>query len=98
MYQYLVDLFPQAAGSSQAPPPPRTLFEEFFAPPPSPHQPVYLAWFERVRSALSDADSRLASLLASGRPESSLLPLVMPSIPSVVRLCWAPLRRSTLPC
>ena len=72
MHQYLVDLFPQAVGSSQAPPP-RALFEEFFAPPPSPHQPVYLAWFERVRSALSQADSRLASLLASGRPESSLL-------------------------
>ena len=53
MYQYLVDIFPQAAGSSQAPPPPRALFEEFFAPLPSPHQPVYLAWFERVRSALS---------------------------------------------
>ena len=72
MYQYLVDLFPQAAGSSQASPP-CALFEEFFAPPPS-HQLVYLAWFERVRSALSEADSRLASLLASGCPESSLLP------------------------
>ena len=69
-----MDLFPQAAGSSQAPPPPRALFEEFFAPPPSPHQPVYLVWFERVCSALSEADSRLASLLASCRPESSLLP------------------------
>ena len=31
MYQYLVDLFPQAAGSLQAPPPPSALFEEFFA-------------------------------------------------------------------
>ena len=43
MYQYLVDLFPQAADSSQAPAPPRALFEDFFAPPSSPHQPVYLA-------------------------------------------------------
>ena len=33
MYQYLVDLFTQAAGSSQAPAPPRALFEDFFAPP-----------------------------------------------------------------
>ena len=74
MYQYLMDLLLQSAGSSQAPPPPCALFEEFFAPPPSPHQPVYLAWFERVWSALSEADSLLASLLASGRPESSLLP------------------------
>ena len=74
MYQYLVDLFPQAAGLSQAPPLPRALFEEFFAAPPSPHQPVFLALCERVRSILSEADSRIASLLASGRPESSLLP------------------------
>ena len=74
MYQYLVDLFPQAAGSSQAPPPPRSLFEDFFAPPSSPHQPVYLAWFERVRSTLSEADSRIAVLLVSGHPEASLLP------------------------
>ena len=73
-YQYLVDIFTQSAGLLQSPPPPRALFKEFFAPPPSPHQPVYLAWFERARSALSEADSRLASLLASGRPESSLLP------------------------
>ena len=74
MYQYLVDIFPQAAGSSQAPPPPRALFEEFFAVPSSPHHPVFLTWFERVRSTLSEADARIVSLLASGRPESSLLP------------------------
>ena len=74
MYQYLVDLFPQSAGSSPAPLPPRALFEEFFAAAPSPHQPVFLSWFERVRSTLSDADARILSLLASGRPESSLLP------------------------
>ena len=73
MYQYLVDLFPQSAGSSPAPLPPRALFEEFFAAP-SPHQPVFLSWFERVRSTLSGADARILSLLASGRPESSLLP------------------------
>ena len=65
---------PLPAVSLQAPPVPRTLFEEFFAAPSSPHQPVFLAWFERVCSTLSEADSRTASLLASGRPESSLLP------------------------
>ena len=74
MYQYLVDLFPQSAGSSPAPLPPRALFEEFFAAPPFPHQPVFLSWFERVQSTLSDADARILALLASGRPESSLLP------------------------
>ena len=74
MHQYLVDLFPQAAGSSQALLPPRALFEEFFAAPSSPHLPVFLTWFERVRSTLSEADTRIVNLLASGRPESSLLP------------------------
>ena len=59
MYQYLVDLFPQAVGSSQAPPPPRALFEEFFATPSSPHQPVFLTWFERVHSTLAETDSRI---------------------------------------
>ena len=58
----------------QAPPPPRALFEEFFAAPSSPHQPVFLTRFEIVRSTLSEAYSRIASLLTSGRPESSLLP------------------------
>ena len=74
MYQYLVDLFPQSAGSSPAPLPPRALFEEFFAAAPSPHQPVFLSWFGRVQSTLSDADARILALLAFGRPESSLLP------------------------
>ena len=74
MYQYLVDLFPQSAGSSPAPLPPRALFEEFFASPHSPHQPVFLSWFERVQSTLSDADARILNLLASGRHESTLLP------------------------
>ena len=74
MYQYLVDLFPHSAGSSPAPLPPRALFEEFFAAPSSPHQPVFLSWFERVRSTLSDADARILSLLASDHPESDLLP------------------------
>ena len=74
MCQYLVDLFPQSAGASPTPLPPRALFEEFFAAPSSPHQPVFLPWFKRVRSTLSDADARIQSLLASSRPESSLLP------------------------
>ena len=74
MYQYLVDLFPQSAGSSQGPLPPHALFEVFFAPPSSPHQLFFLSWFGRVRSTLSEAAARIVSLLASGRPESSLFP------------------------
>ena len=73
MYAYIVDLFPQAAGSPAAPP--RALFKDFFvASPASTHLPVFLDWFAHVRTSLSEADARLASLLASGRPESSLLP------------------------
>ena len=75
MYSYVVDLFPQAAGSPAAPPPPRALLEDLFvASSSSPHQPVFLDWFARVRTSLSEADARLASLLASGLPDSSLLP------------------------
>ena len=75
MYAYIVDLFPQAAGSPAAPPPPWALFEDFFvASPASTHLPVFLYWFARVRTSLSEGDARLASLLASGRPDSSLLP------------------------
>ena len=74
MYSYVVDLFPQAAGSPAAPPPPRALFEDFFVASPSSHLPVFLDWFARVRTSLSEADARLASLLASSRPDSSLLP------------------------
>ena len=62
MYSYVVDLFPQAAGSPAAPPPPRALFEDFFvASPSSTHLPVFLDWFARVRTSLSEADARLAS-------------------------------------
>ena len=75
IYVYIVDLFPQAAGSPAAPSPPRALFEDFFvASPASTHLPVFLDWFAHVRTSLSEADARLASLLASGRPDSSLLP------------------------
>ena len=73
-YAYLVDLFPQAAGALSDPPPRQALFEDFFAASASPHQPVFLSWFEWVRTALAEADSRLASLLASGRADSSILP------------------------
>ena len=76
MYAYFVDLFPQAADApAAAAPPPRTLFEDFFvASPASTHIPVFLDWFACVRSSLFEANSRLASLLTSGHPASSLLP------------------------
>ena len=74
MYAYLVDLFPQAAGVPPVYPPPRALFEEFFTPASSPQQPIFLNWFARVRSALEVTDTRLASFLASSRPDFAFLP------------------------
>ena len=74
LYSCLVDLFSQAAGSPSDPPSPRALFEDFFAASASPHQPVFIAWFERVRTALTEADTHLASVLASGRADDSILP------------------------
>ena len=74
MYSYLVDLFPHAAGALSDPPPPRALFEDFFAASASPHKLVFLTWFERVCTALAEADTRLASVLASGRADASILP------------------------
>ena len=35
---------------------------------------MYLSWFDRVRTALAEADSRTASLLAAGRADSSIIP------------------------
>ena len=74
MMAFIVNLFQQAAGSPSVPPLPRALFEDFFsssAPPPSP---IFLNWFERIRSALADADSQLASFVASGRGDYLFLP------------------------
>ena len=73
MLSYLIDLLPQAAGSPSVAPPPIALFEDFFSPASAPPLPIHLNWFERVRTALSDVDSRLAAFLASGRPYFSFL-------------------------
>ena len=75
MLSFIVDFFLQAAGSPSVAPPPRALFEDFFSSAAAPSfSPVFLNWFERVRSALSDADSRLAGFVASGRGDFLLLP------------------------
>ena len=74
MMSFIVDLFPQAAGSPSVPPPPSALFKDFFgASAPSP-SPIFLNWFERVRSALADADSCLASFVASSHGNYLFLP------------------------
>ena len=67
MMAFIVDLFPQVAGSPSVPPPPRALFEDFFSSPTPSSSPIFLNWFGRVRSALEEADFRLASFVAFGR-------------------------------
>ena len=74
MLSFIIDLFPQAAGSPSAAPPPHTLFEDFFGFSAFPSSPVFLNWFESVCSALSDADSRMASFLVTGHGDFSFLP------------------------
>ena len=71
MIDYVCGLFPQAAGVPPSAPPPRSLFESFFAPATPP---LNFNWFDHVRTALVDADSRVAALLAFGCPERLLLP------------------------
>ena len=73
MLPFIVDLFPQAAGSPSVSPPLRALFEDFFAFSSVPLQPIFLNWFERVRTALADADSRMAASLATGRLDFSFI-------------------------
>ena len=65
MMSFIVDLFPQAVGSPSVSSPPRALFEDFFSS--STPSPIFLNWFERIWSALSEADSCLASFVASAR-------------------------------
>ena len=73
MYSFVTQLFPQSAGVPPPTPPPRALFEEFFARASLPPSPIYLNWFERVRTVMVDTDTRLASFLASGRAHLQFL-------------------------
>ena len=89
---FIADLFPQAAGSPSVPPPPRALFEDFFSSSVPPLPPIFLNWFERILSALADADPHLASFVALGRGDYLFLLsrsstyAVMRILHSVVRL------------
>ena len=62
------------AGSPSVPPPPRALFEDFFSSPTLSSSPIFLNWFGRVRSALEEANSRLASFVTFGLGDFLFLP------------------------
>ena len=79
MIDYICGLFPQAVGVPPSAPPPRALFKSFFVPAAQATPSVQLNWFDRVRTSLFEADSRVASLLSSGRPERLVLPTRAPS-------------------
>ena len=73
MIEYVLGLFPQAAGVPPTIPPPRALFESFFATTfPSPIS-LQLNWFDRVRTSLMDTGTRFAAFLAAGRSDKSFL-------------------------
>ena len=73
MVEYILGSFPQSVGAPTATPPPRALFESFFtSASPSP-QSLSFNWFDRFRTALVDADSRMAAFLAAGRSDRSFL-------------------------
>ena len=74
MIDYICGLFPQAVGVPPSALPPRALFESFFAPATPATPSVQLNWFDRVRTSLLEADSCVASILSSGRPERIVLP------------------------
>ena len=78
MMRYVIDLFPQAEGSPSAEPPPRALFEDFFGSLSAPSPPLHFNWFNRIRVALVNADSSMASVLSAGRSDISFLPAYNP--------------------
>ena len=79
MIDYICWLFPQAVGVPPSAPPPHALFESFFAPAAQATHSVQLNWFDRVRTSLLEADSGVASLLSSGRPERLVVPQRLPT-------------------
>ena len=81
LIDYVCGLFPQAAGVPPSAPPPRALFESFFAPAAPATPSLNFNWFDRVRTALVDADSRVAVLLV-------LAVLNACSYLSIWRLMW----------
>ena len=75
MVKYICGLFPQAEGVPPVDPPPWAFFESFFAFAPQSHTSFAFNWFERVRTALVDADACMASWLATGRSDRLFIPL-----------------------
>ena len=69
MIDYICELFPQEVGVPPSAPPPRALFESFFAPVAQATPSVQLL----------GADTRVASLLSSGRPERVVVPQHLPT-------------------
>ena len=77
--EYVCGLFTHEVGVPPVDPPQRALFFFFFfffffASAPQSHPPLAFNWFERVHTALVDADTRLASWLAAGRSDRSFIP------------------------
>ena len=74
MAEYILGLFPQAAGAPPSAPPPWALFESFFAASAPSPPTLHFNWFDRVHQSLTEADSHMAAFLATSRWDSSFLP------------------------
>ena len=79
MVEYILGLFPQAAGVPPSALPPCALFESFFATSTPSSLDLHFNWFDRVRQSLLDADSRMASSLSSGRSDRVFIPFRRPT-------------------
>ena len=73
MVKYILGLFPQSTGSPAAASLPHALFENFFASASPPALHLSFSWFDRVRTALIDAASRLATFIVAGRLDRAFL-------------------------
>ena len=74
MVEYISGLFPQAAGVPLVDPLPCVLFKSFFASSTLSQQSLSFNWFNRVRTVLMDADTRIAFWLAPGSSDRGFIP------------------------
>ena len=75
MLNYIVGIYPQAKGLPPSPRRSKALFEDIFSSVVEPEPLPSLRWFERVVTALQDADRRLHLCVETKRLDSCLLPV-----------------------
>ena len=75
IFEYVTALYPQALGVAKAIPTKRAVDEDLFSDPPASNSDLpAFNWFERVSTALSEADDKLTKFHELNKRECSLLP------------------------